>query len=777
MRKSLPLLAGLMLASVPSLAQNYTISVDATANRLPISPYIYGTAYATQAQLLDLNAPLNRLGGDPMTRYNWNINADNRCADYFFESIGDASAVAGYRGDAFIQGDEGANAQTMITIPTLGWVAKLGADRANLWSFSVAKYGPQQQVDPSYPDAGNGVSSAAGNPNITGNDPTDADVPSDVAFQTPWITHIVNKWGTAAKGGVKYYLMDNEPSIWFSSHRDVHPVGAKMDEVLTDILSYGAAVKNEDPTALVVGPEEWGWSGYFESGYDQQTGTGTDRAAHGGMDYIPYLLQSIHSADVTSKRRTLDVLSVHIYPQDGSNGNDVSPAALAIRNKSTRSFWDPTYVDQSWINTAIDLIPRLKTWVNTYYPGTQIGITEYNWGAEPYMNGATTQADIDGILGWQGVNLATRWTTPDPSTPTYKAMKMYRNYDGLKDGFGDVSVSDTGNNNPDNLSSYAATRTADGALTIMVINKVTTKSNVQINLAHFAGNNTAQVWQLTPTNIIRRNVDAEIENNVLLATVAGQTITLFVLPPSTVKEAKPAAIIDVVAHAANAGATVDWAGGAGSTYYRVYRSLSASTGYAVLGITYVPTWTDTGLTNGTTYYYKVEGVDPAGPSQPSAAAPVTPTGPNPDTAEFNFETGTQGWISSGGMIGTPTTSTTEHFVGFQSLAVPITATGTESQYVYATTPTPPAGATVTFHVWIPSGCLLTAIQPFVQQGSSGGWLFTGNYQAVNGLQTNAWNTITVTVPANAVVPLYEIGVQFVPSVAWTGTCYIDSVKW
>ncbi|HEY3783127.1 MAG TPA: glycoside hydrolase family 44 protein [Fimbriimonadaceae bacterium] len=780
MRKSLAFLAFLTVLSTTSLAQTYTFTVDATANRQAINPLIYGVAYATQAQLIDLGATLNRLGGDPMTRYNWNINADNRCADYFFESIGDASAVAGYRGDAFIQGDEGANAQTMITIPTIGWVAKLGTNRATISSFSVAKYGPQTATDEWDADAGNGISTKTGHPFITGNDPNDADVPSDVAFQQPWITHMVTKWGTAAKGGVKYYLMDNEPSIWFSSHRDVHPVGAKMDEVLGDILNYGAAVKNEDPSALVVGPEEWGWSGYFESGYDQQTGGTSDRAAHNNMDYIPYLLKSIAASDATSKRRTLDVLSLHIYPQDGSNSNDCSPAALAIRNSSTRSLWDPTYVEQSWINTDIDLIPRMKAWVNSYYPGTLIGITEYNWGAEPYMSGATAQADIDGILGWQGVNLATRWTTPDPSTPTYKAMKMYRNYDGLNHGFGDVSVSDTGTTmSPNNLTSYAATRTADGSLTITVINKVLTQANVNINLLHFVGNNTAQVWQLTPANLIRRNVDLIVRNSVLAGTVPAQSVTIFVLPPSTVAETKPGPIAAIAAYGYNGKTTVNWTGGAGATYYRVYRSTTAgaTTGYSVLGIVYVPTYTDTAVTNGTTYYYKVEAVDPVGPSAPSAAAAATPMGANPDTSQYNFETSAQGWTTSGGLVGTPATSATEHFVGYQSLAVPITATKSDSQNAYVLSPTAPAGATVTFHVWIPSGCLLSAIQPYVQQGASGGWTFTGTYTALSALKTNAWNTITVTVPTNAVTPLYELGVEFDSSVAWTGTCYVDSVSW
>ena len=44
--------------------------------------------------------------------------------------------------------------------------------------------------------------------------------------------------------------------------------------------------------------------------------------------------------------------------------------------------------------------------MNTYYPGTPIGITEYNWGAEDHINGATAQADILGIFGREGLDMA-----------------------------------------------------------------------------------------------------------------------------------------------------------------------------------------------------------------------------------------------------------------------------------------------------------------------------------------------------------------------------------
>src|SRR5207244_4513414 len=150
--------------------------------------------------------------------------------------------------------------------------------------------------------------------------------------------------------------------------------------------------------------------------------------------------------------------------------DDTSDAMQDLRNESTRSLWDPNYVDKSWINNTVRLIPRLKEWVANDYPGTHIGITEYNWGAENHINGATAQADILGIFGREGLDMAARWTTPDPSTPTYKAMKMYRNYDANKSSFGDTSIPATGPN-PDNVSVFAAERSVDGALTIMVISK------------------------------------------------------------------------------------------------------------------------------------------------------------------------------------------------------------------------------------------------------------------------------------------------------------------
>ncbi len=520
-------------------AQNppVSITVDTSANRRAINPQIYGLNQADTASLNDLNCPLNRLGGNNTSRYNWSLNADNRGSDWYFESLAYSSATPGEVGDTFIGNSKSAGASPMITIPTIGWVATLGNGRQRLSSFSIARYGSQTGNDWQwFPDAGNGV--ASNGVNIAGNDPNDASVPVDSTFQAGWVQHLVGQWGSATSGGVRYYIMDNEPGIWYSTHRDVHPVGPTMDEVRDRILDYAAKVKSIDPSAQVVGPEEWGWGGYILSGYDAQYGNlygwgiNPDRTAHGGWDFLPWLLDQLRQKAAASGQRLLDVFSVHYYPQGGEYGDDTSTAMQLRRNRSTRSLWDPSYVDESWIATNVMLVPRLRQWVATYYPGTKTAVTEYNWGAEAHINGATTQADILGIFGREGLDMATRWTTPDSSTPTYKAMKMYRNYDGTRSSFGDQSVSASGPN-PDVLSSFAALRSSDNALTIMVVSKALSGNTpVTVNLSGFSAGGSAQVWQLDAGNAIRRLADVPVSGSSFSQGVPAQSITLYVVPAS-----------------------------------------------------------------------------------------------------------------------------------------------------------------------------------------------------------------------------------------------------
>ena len=512
--------AFLLFAFAATWLNAATVSVDVARDRRPIKPEIYGVGFATASQLREMNIPLNRWGGNATTRYNWRLKATNHGSDYFFESTPSDDA------DLFISDARISGTETMITIPTIGWVATLGVNRAKLASFSVKKYGPQQATDPFMPDAGNGVKPGNGG-RITNNDPTDANIAVDASFQQQWVEHIVQQWG-----GSRYYILDNEPSLWHETHRDVHPNGASMDEVADKMIDYASHIKAADPNGLVVGPEEWGWLGYFYSGLDQQKAAQNnftsfpDKAAHGGVDYIPYLLTRIRAAEQASGTRLLDALSVHYYPQSGETGESLAAAVQLLRNRSTRSLWDPNYVDESWINDKVMLIPRLRAWADAFRPGTPIGITEYSWGVENDMNGATAQADVLGIFGREGLDFAARWTAPARGSLVSKAFQMYRNYDGLGKTFGDTSVRTTVPD-PDTLAAFGAIRSSDNALTVIIVNKdLSQPTTVDVQVANFRSNGDAQRWQLTATNGIERLSNASVPGTIQ---VPAQSVTLLVV--------------------------------------------------------------------------------------------------------------------------------------------------------------------------------------------------------------------------------------------------------
>jgi len=80
------------------------------------------------------------------------------------------------------------------------------------------------------------------------------------------------------------------------------------------------------------------------------------------------------------------------------------------------------------------------------------------------------------------------------------------------------------------VSAFAALRSADGALTVMVINKqLSASSTATINLSTFAHRGTAQVWQLTAANAISRLADVGFGGTSFVVTLPPQSVTLLVV--------------------------------------------------------------------------------------------------------------------------------------------------------------------------------------------------------------------------------------------------------
>jgi hypothetical protein len=521
------------------------LSIDVGSGRHAISEDIYGMNFADEQMAAALRLPVRRWGGNSTSRYNWQNDTHNTGSDWYFENIPDdnpnpAALPNGSTVDRFVEQDQRTGTKTLLTAPLLGWVPKRRlASHPYDCGFKVSKYGAQQSTDPWDTDCGNGVRSTGGD--ITGNDPTDTSVQVDPQFVTDWLGHLTGKYGTASQGGVAYYDLDNEPMLWNSTHRDVHPQGVSYDEIRDLTSAYAAAIKAADPSAKTLGPVLWGWCAYFYSARDG-CGAGTDYQTHGNMPFVPWYLQQLRTYEEQHGVRLLDYLDLHYYPQASgvALSGAGSAATQALRLRSTRSLWDASYLDESWISdtlpggVAVRLIPRMKEWVAGNYPGTRLAITEYNWGALDHINGALAQADLLGIFGREGLDLATLWGPPSLGQPGAFAFRMYRNYDGAGSGFGNTSVLATSQDQA-SLAAYAAQRGTDNALTIVVINKTATSLTSDVGLSGFTPTSAAAVYRYStasPSTIVRE-ADQSVSAAGFSATFPANSITLFVLMPET----------------------------------------------------------------------------------------------------------------------------------------------------------------------------------------------------------------------------------------------------
>ena len=159
--------------------------------------------------------------------------------------------------------------------------------------FPTDTYPGQQSTDPYDDHCGNGVH---GNGHaITGNDSAVTSRAVDQGYVGELIDDLVSRYGAASAGGVRLFELDNEPMLWNSTHRDVHPKPVTYDELWQKTKTYGAAMKAKDPTAKILGPSDWGWCAYFFSAADGcSAGDGPGRArgcAHGRV--VPRNAQGI----------------------------------------------------------------------------------------------------------------------------------------------------------------------------------------------------------------------------------------------------------------------------------------------------------------------------------------------------------------------------------------------------------------------------------------------------------------------------------------------------
>lgn len=496
----------------------------------PVSPTIFGIAWADTDK--DIGATAHRWGGNTTSRYNAKLgNAWSTGNDWFWENIEIDSW------EKFVAKAAEKGGRASITVPMMGWVAK----DTESCAFTTQAFPHQDKTDPNRPQCGNGKKPDGKTPLDPPKDPSKWAVrvtPEDVG---QWVAKIKAADQKRGKRVVYQYILDNEPALWDSTHRDVHPEPTTYDELLEKTIAFGTAVRKADPDAIIAGPAEWGWPGYFYSGKDAKAGfrVKPDRRAHGDEPLLAWYLKKLAEHEKKTGVRVLDVLDVHIYPQgegvqgpddDGGDGaGKTDRATNDLRFRTTRSLWDRDYKDESWIGEQDDgrvyLIPRMKDLIAQNYPGLGFQIGEYNFGAEQHIAGGVALAEALGRFALYGVSHAFYWTYPKKPSPAYWSFRAYRNYDGAGGHFQDRIVPSS---SPSGTSLYASRDESGKKWVLVALNFSADRPfDANIALTDCATPTAIKSFVYTGAPTGFTNGDAKIDGAKVVAKLAPYSINVF----------------------------------------------------------------------------------------------------------------------------------------------------------------------------------------------------------------------------------------------------------
>ncbi len=459
-------------------------------NTHPISPLIYGIAQGNPAAAAETSATAYRWGGNTSSRYNWKLDSWNTGSDWFFRNVSNDKPGSGWK--AFVELARAEHRQIAFTLPMGGWVAK----DANSCGFPTGLYPAQRKTDPYRADCGDGV---ARDGSILPPGPPEQTSASAGPDSTEQWTRQVR---ASAGGSVAMYMLDNEPTLWNSTHRDVHPESISYEELLQRTLDTSAAIRRADPGARIAGFTGWGYLSIFETGEDRKPGSfgiPLSRIRHGGVGLLPWWLARLREHDQKTGTRAVDFVDLHFYPQGKNIGigpNGATDQETAMRRiRSVRALWDPNYQDESWLDEKLMVVPRLRRLIADEYPGLGVVIGEYNFGAEKHISGALALAEALGRFGTLGVDAAFYFPWPEKGSLAASAFRAFRNYDGRGSAFGSESVAVHAEADP--LASVFTSRAPDGKLVVVALN-LNPEASLDLNLDTGACGSPApsRVWTL-----------------------------------------------------------------------------------------------------------------------------------------------------------------------------------------------------------------------------------------------------------------------------------------
>mgnify|MGYP002816791048 CR=1 FL=1 len=400
-----------------------TARVDWRQTGRTVSPMLFGVNMAAESTG---GYTSNRWGGNAVTRYAWDLDVQNRARDWFFENIPNEAdqveAPSTSASDRLIETTLAASAASVITIPTLGFVP---IDRQQRCGFSVAKYGAQNSTDRYSPDCGNGLRPDGFTP-ITGNDASDTSRTVGPEYAVAWLNHLATRHG-ADWLERSWFALDNEPNYWADTHRDVHPQPHTYAELWSYTLAYSLALRAAYPKLRLAGPDYTGFQALSDP---------VEREQGGSLPFMEAFVSDLGEYERShGGTRLLDVLDIHCYPEGEWDASHLDPAAdHMMRMRLTRELWDESFYIESWLARPAFYLRWARQLIATHAPWLNLSCTEWNYQKDfndDDIVGAVISVDAIGIYAREGVDLANKWSSPEPgSVIDYALLHFLHNFDG-----------------------------------------------------------------------------------------------------------------------------------------------------------------------------------------------------------------------------------------------------------------------------------------------------------------------------------------------------------
>jgi hypothetical protein len=503
-------------------AADVTLSVRADKNVHPISPLIYGIN--GDCSDTSKHPTLCRSGGNRLTAYNWENNASNAGSDWCFENdslLGDTDQAGKVASDMLASAKDNGGT-VLLTVPIVDYVAadKTGGSNPPDCSGDVRKSGSDYlttRFKQNVAQKGSTLSMAP-------------DASDDSVYADEYVAFVRAKAGSQPV----LFSLDNEPDLWSSTHAEVHPDPVTYDELVKRNADFAEAIRSVWPDAGITGFVSYGYSGYVS------LQSAPDSSSKG--EFIDYYLSQLLSRSHTAGHRLVDYLDLHWYPEATGGGtritgDDATAAVAEARVQAPRSLWDPDYKETSWItqytNGPIALLPWLEAKIQKNDPDMKLAFTEWNYGGANDISGAVAAADVLGIFGRDGVDLASEWPLSDKEPFIDGAFQVFRNYDGAGSTFGDTSL--------DAQSSAIATASVYGSMNaddvnhvvIVAINRETKDVKAALTLAHSQVFTAADVWVVSASSAtpVKANALRSVATNAFNTTLPARSISVVVPKP------------------------------------------------------------------------------------------------------------------------------------------------------------------------------------------------------------------------------------------------------